>query len=247
MDRRLTLILAVFPVMMTISLTSLQAVSEESKRFNNLGMGLYEKAEYIAAAESFIRSLETDPTNFLAHYNLACTLTLLRGEYVPKDFEDEKLASFDIYLESILDHLKTAADINEHRKTRMLEDPDLYSLQSLLRFHQIAGRSLLRKEEAEIILPPVRWRLDYNHDFGKKNHFPEGTISFTTGGSFTAALWDEQARYKGTYYLHEGRVMLRYRSADGGMKSALGIFSKDGAIISGLGDEPVIMWNDVSE
>jgi tetratricopeptide (TPR) repeat protein len=233
--------------MFFFSVFAAAAVTEESKRFNNLGMGMYEQKNYIAAAESFLRSIETDPANFLAHYNLACTLTLLRQEHVPRVFRLEKCASFDIDLETIFNHLQKAADLNEHRKTRMLEDPDLLAVRSTLRFHQIAGRSLPRDGDARIILPAVIWRVDYQSAFRKNGLFPDGVVRFSADGRFRLELWKNKETITGTYSVSSGRLVFKYSRQSGTVQEVSAVLSEKGAVISGLAEEPLIMWNDTSE
>ena len=233
--------------MFCFSVFAAGAVTEESKRFNNLGMGMYEQKNYIAAAESFFRSIETDPANFLAHYNLACTLALLREEHVPRVFREGKRASFDIDLQTIFNHLQKAADLNEQRKARMLEDPDLLAVRGSLRFHQIAGRSLTREGDARAILPAVIWRVDYQSAFQKNGLFPDGAVRFSADGRFRLELWKNRETITGTYSVAGGRLVFRYARQSGTAQEVPAVLSEKGAVISGIAGEPLIMWNDTSE
>ena len=234
-------------ILMMYSSAAVGAVSEESKRFNNLGMGMYEQRQYIAAAEAFLRSVETDPTNFLAHYNFACTLSLLREEYVPQIFKKEHIASFDIDLQTILRHLKQAAELHEHRKVRMLEDPDLLAARSTLLFYQIAGMSLLRADDARVILPAVIWRLDYQSRFQEDGAFAAGAVSFSADGSFRLELWQSGETFTGSYSIRDGRLILQQKRDAGSTGGLHAVLSERGAVITGIGREPLIMWNDITE
>jgi len=223
------------------------AISEESKSFNDLGMGMYDQYDYIAAGESFIRAIETDPENFLAHYNLACAMSLLRKDYVPRDFRNKRFASFNIDADTILRYLERSVELDEHRITRMLEDPDLLSLHSSLRFHQIAGRSLTTPADANIILPAVSWRLDSGLDLSGETGLPEGMIAFDENGYFHLQLQNDGFIVSGRYSVQGRTLMCMVMSGKTMLNEVMGILSENGAVFTGLGESPLVMWNDTEE
>lgn len=119
-------------------------VSDHSIELNTLGYRAYQSGDLTEAARLFREAVEADDDNALAHYNLACTLALLR--------RSEPACEHDATQLTILNHLARAVELDEGRRTRMRQDADLDDLRNLLRFRildqgmpssEAATRSLL--------------------------------------------------------------------------------------------------------
>lgn len=205
---------------------------------------MYEEGDYTGASELFVDAIEADYTNFLAHYNLACAMALLRKQYNPCDFDPEGKQSFDIRIDSILKSLRTAAELNSGRKRRMLEDPDLNAVHTALEFHLIAGRSLNTAADARIILQEVLWRVDFEKPAGA---VADGAVEFAADGSFSIEFWEYGSKGSGRYQVENGRLKLFFESGDLGTGSIRGSFKDDRIVVTGLGRRPIIIWNDTRE
>ncbi len=230
------------------------AVNEQSKLYNNLGMEHYEKGDLIAACGAFHRAIAADRTNYLAHYNLACSLTLLRRDFDPKSFEEETGSGFSIGLDTIFRHLETAAGLHGGRKTRMLEDPDLQALHRTLRFHTLAGRTLTNPWHARTVLPAVNWSLFEEAPAGAQKKdpkkgwpVPDGTISFTLSGGFRLQLWSRGLEGTGSYRIENGRVLLRFEEGGFNREGAEAALGPEGADFGDLGGFAVKMRNPTAE
>ncbi len=116
------------------------AISGPSAALNGEAMDAYHAEDYARAAELFREALEKDGDNYLAHYNLACTLVLNRGD-----------------LAEIYRHLERAAELSPERRIRMGEDPDLKMLRTHRRFQAIRGFSLADRQERQILVPKLLW------------------------------------------------------------------------------------------
>ncbi len=235
---------------LTVPVFHTAGVSEKSKELNNRGMARYEEGDYTGASELFLEAVESDETNYLAHYNLACTMTLLRKDCNPWDFNPEGKYSFNIRMDSILEHLRKAAELDAGRKRRMLEDPDLNAVHTALEFHLIAGRSLGTTAEARIILQEVLWRIDFagrpaglNTEFGP----PEGTVSFAPNGTFRIEFYEYRSQGFGRYRVENGRLELVFTGGDLGKGRIYGTFEEDRIVVTGFKKGPLLIWSDTSE
>lgn len=226
---------------------TVSAVDPASVRLNNKGMDYYDQKDYSAACERFIEALEIDGSNYMAHYNLACTMCLLRKTWSPCGFYPESEVEFDIYMDTILYHLDRAAQLNEKRRTRMLEDPDLEIARTTLRFHQIAERSLTNDEDAKLIIPQVNWRLNKDTEVPGSWNLPSGTIGFTEDGRFTIELYEEEKFGKGRYKIEDGKIVFLFESGDFDVERFTGEITKNNIIIDELCENDLIIWSSTEE
>lgn len=60
-----------------LNFTSVFSQTVASKKLNSTGFDFYKAKNYKQAASSFAQSIEVDPTNYIAHFNLACTYSIL--------------------------------------------------------------------------------------------------------------------------------------------------------------------------
>lgn len=117
----------------------------DAQALNVAGMRCYDRGELGVAARHFRAALEKDPAHVLAHYNLACTLSLLRakGEICPND----------AYVGEILTHLRESVRLDERRRARLVADSDLESVHHTLGYLALAGKDLTRPPVLEAELP----------------------------------------------------------------------------------------------
>jgi hypothetical protein len=88
---------------------------EAAQRLNILGHEAYQAGRLVEAAALWHSALTIDPSHAIAHYNLACALSLLMP--AAPGGED--------YLASIVYHLKQSVVLRPDRIRRIGEDPDL--------------------------------------------------------------------------------------------------------------------------
>ena len=102
-----------------------------SSELNTLGYRCYKAGMLPEARHLFVLALRLDQNHALAHYNLACTLMLLRRAGL--------VCEHDATLRVVMHHLERAVAINPKRKKRMAEDADLDGLRDNLRYRMLAG------------------------------------------------------------------------------------------------------------
>lgn len=102
-------IITILLILLTGNLLFSQTSSND---LNNSGYYSYIAGDYYTAIQYFKKSIEADYSNHLAHYNLACTMSLLY-------FHDNQPISTIIY------HLEQAESIEETMIENILSDSDL--------------------------------------------------------------------------------------------------------------------------
>lgn len=235
---------------LTVPVFHTAGVSEKSKELNNRGMARYEEGDYTGASELFLEAVEADETNYLAHYNLACTMTLLRKDCNPRDFDPEGKYSFNIRMDSILEHLRKAAELDAGRKRRMLEDPDLNAVHTALEFHLIAGRNLDTTADARIILQEVLWRIDFaGRPAGRQTDLgpADGAVAFAPNGTFRIEFYEYGREGLGRYRVENGRLELTFTGGDLGKGRIYGTFEEDRIVVTGFEKGPLLIWSDTRE
>jgi hypothetical protein len=145
---------------------------QNSESLNSAGFGLYERKEYAEAIRFFREAAYLDPTNVYAHYNLACTLSLLRDsiwadpesdinyfEYVYAElyrgkynlYNKDRYASMhdEICRDEIYDHLTLAILQSERYLEKAPADSDLNGIHNHLRFERLMNN--IKDEQAKSI------------------------------------------------------------------------------------------------
>lgn len=102
-----------------------------SRELNTVGYRCYKAGMLPQAKHLFLLALRVDDNHALAHYNLACTLMLMRAAGAT--------CEHDATLGSVMHHLERAVAIDPKRRTRMKEDADLDGLRDNLRYRMLAG------------------------------------------------------------------------------------------------------------
>ena len=213
-------------------------------------MELYEQGRLLDACEVFLQSVQADESNFLAHYNLACSMTLLRKAYDPSSFQADTGRSFSITLETILEHLAKAVTLDNSRQTRMVEDSDLDALDSVLLFHRIAGRSLTNPWTARELLPRIHWSLwisGGSETASIADIPPDGTIHFYSSGGFDLQLWNGRRRGSGVYKVEQDRLLLRFEKGGFGTVETAGKILENGVLFDKFDGNPLFMGNTFRE
>jgi hypothetical protein len=136
---------------------------ENSQSLNSAGYGLYEKKDYAGAVRFFREAAYVDISNVYAHYNLACSLSLLRDSiwadpkkemsydmgiftdhyaavyqlYEPDDTYYDQPKSDEICRQEIFDHLALACLLDGRYLEKAFADQDLAGLRNTLRFKRL--------------------------------------------------------------------------------------------------------------
>lgn len=191
-----------------ISAGPVWAIDQESIDLNDRGMDYYYADEFIQAALFFLDAIDVDSSNYLAHFNLACTMCLIREKHGPCDVYGPN-GEFDVRRTTILYHLNRSVALKESRREKLFTDSDLTCMHSTLAFHVLAGRSLSDPDDVADILPAVTWTVEQE---GSNADIPSGVIDFFDDGSFEADIWglQEPITGTGTYRLVAGEVLLDF-------------------------------------
>jgi hypothetical protein len=134
-----------------------------SQSLNSAGYGLYEKKDYAGAVRFFREAAYADPSNVYPHYNLACTLSLIRDSiwadpdanmdyhhdynedyyatkyslYEPDDNYFGQADNDEICRNEIFEHLTLACLLDQKYPGKASDDQDLAGIQSTLRFTRL--------------------------------------------------------------------------------------------------------------
>jgi hypothetical protein len=112
--------------------------TSEAGRENNAAMTRYRAKDMEGAKEGFVRALASDGTHALAHYNLACVLSLS----LPDPMTTEVAQCDGPGPKAALYHLGRAVELDAKRRDRMREDSDLDKLRHFLAYDVIDGADL---------------------------------------------------------------------------------------------------------
>ena len=91
-------------------------ISKSSMRFNREGYAAYTRKDYATAVALFAKAIQADESNCFAHFNQACTLSLMYGR-------GERAA--DVFTE-IYWHLSHAIALDSHWLEKTFSDSDLH-------------------------------------------------------------------------------------------------------------------------
>jgi hypothetical protein len=135
-----------------------------SQSLNSAGYGLYERKDYANAIRFFREAAYVDPSNVYPHYNLACSLSLIRDSiwadpkkemsydtivwdkdyyadtyqlYEPEYTYYDQPKSDEVCRQEIFDHLALACLLDRQYLTKAPADRDLAGLHNTLRFKRL--------------------------------------------------------------------------------------------------------------
>ncbi len=147
--KKTAIICVLFVVFLFILHSAAHAAS--ARDLNTEGYELYKAGKYPEALALFKRSVAADPDYALAHYNLACTLGVLRKR------GPEAICRYDAYKSAILDHLEAALRLDPDTLTKVSGDPDLDPVRDTFRYLRIVGVSPDDEDDIRTILVHVTW------------------------------------------------------------------------------------------
>lgn len=151
-----------------------ERVDERSSLLNNEGMRRYKAKDYEAAARLFRDAIEADPDRPLPHYNLACTLALLRAA--------GKQCETDASVTELVSHLEDAIRLDKDRRAKAAKDRDFDSVRNRFAFQRALGLTSHDDAHARTLLVLPDW-----HGPNGAYHLPASGIDFHDDG--TAELW----------------------------------------------------------
>lgn len=176
-----------------------------AKEFNNQGYELYKQGKYENALKMFEKSIKTDDSFYLPHFNYACTL----GVLMKRKYEEW----YDRKEEAIL-HLQKVVDLNPSYVTKIKNDPDLDKLRKCFSYYMVIGLSTKKSSDVKQILCGLLW---YIEGLGIYQYI--GGASFFVDNSFrlwyyppkyyNSAFGSSNLEYKGTYSINGNRITLK--------------------------------------
>ena len=121
----------------------------DAVQLNTAGFRCYNEKNYGAAHDLFKASVANDDAYALAHYNLACTLALLR--------RSNQICDYQAYLDDVLHHLERAVALDPRRRDRMRTDKDLTEARTTVRYHLLDGADIHTEAGLAKVLPQLRF------------------------------------------------------------------------------------------
>jgi tetratricopeptide (TPR) repeat protein len=191
---------------------------------NGEGFQLYKAKKYAEAIEKFRAAIAADSNHALSHYNLACTLGLMRKQ--------KRTCEFDAYQSTVLDELEAAVKLDEGRRKRMQSDGDLESIRDTIRYQRLLGKDPARPSDGRALLVAVTWLGPAPGAFGNM-----AELDFTPAGTFTLSrkvMTDDGElkveKYKGTFSVTGSDVTLKLGAPLEGKKTLGGKLGADGKL-----------------
>ena len=143
-------------------------------KLNTSGFRAYKKKKFGLAAELFNKSVKADKTYAQAHYNLACTLSLLRAK--------GHVCEHDATQTTIIYHINKAIALNKKWIKKALKDKDLIAVHRTLGFQRLRGLSPSNAAHAKQLLQNVTWYFRTTADLQPQSKLVfkrNGTLVFT--------------------------------------------------------------------
>jgi tetratricopeptide (TPR) repeat protein len=215
-DRCRHLIVTLLLLLLTSNLLAENAIA-----LNTRGYQAYQAGDYAKALALFRQAVKEDPTYGQAHYNLACTLGVLR--------QTEGPCVHDAYLNQINDSLLATLRYLPSKRGKMLKDPDLIPVHSTFAWQKIRGLSTETTADVRQILVAVAW-------FGPAPgaHGPIGGFDFHEDGRFTHWYLDfsgeiSRQSKSGRYEVDANRVTFLFEGAPD--QNFEGTLTRDGLLL----------------
>jgi hypothetical protein len=194
-----------------------------SKDLNVQGLRLYKQKRYLEAVQLFEQAIAAEPRHALAHYNLACTLALLR-----KSGQGCKQGA---RRSVILGHLARAVEIDGTRRDRMKVDADLEDVRASFAYQVLTGLSPTKSSDVKAILQRIVW---VGPDAGV--YGPASYLRFNADGICELRILDAVEEkvnwkvFKGSYGVQDNRVELTLEKAFAARKTHRGTLQADGRL-----------------
>jgi tetratricopeptide (TPR) repeat protein len=209
-----------FTTIVLISILFVSAASRSARELNTEGYRLYQQKRYAEAMELFRKATEADSKYALAHYNLACTLAILRTVEGP--------CEHNAYRRTIIHHLREAVQLDPRRKSRLKSDPDLKPVHDTFGYQILLGLSLKNSSDVQTILTRVSWYGPSPGVYG-----PISGVRFKSNGKVALWVLDENARkkeYTGKYTVMGSRISIQLDQSLAGVRKFEGVLKENGVL-----------------
>lgn len=202
-----------------------QAEGKSVKQINSEGFELYKQGKYEDALIYFKKSFEADEAYYRAHYNYACTVSILYARDVCGYQED---------LESVFTHLEKTVQLKPEYKTKMRKDPDLKPLRQFYRFYMIAGYDVKEEKDLFEVLTSISWYGPKPGVYPANPVFKFNTDHSVKIGALTVSpdgmMGSEYEYQTGRYTLEGNKIRITLEKKTGNMNEIKARF-EDGKII----------------
>jgi tetratricopeptide (TPR) repeat protein len=240
MQKNIVLVLISF----FISLASF-SINKKSMELKQHGDTAFMKKEYFEAINLYRQAIDEDMSNYLAYYNIARTMCVLREQHDP--CQDYKAGNyeFDLQLNTIFAYLRQSINYSPETIRMMKKDTALECLHSTLEYHMHMGKELNKPVDLHTILPIINWKLNYEDETDWVK--PDGKINFTKELRFKLKLYDKEKEVTGKYSISPYHIKMRFDKIFLGKMQIWAIIQKNQFIISGLTENQIIIWNSIEE
>lgn len=221
-------------------LLSLLLAASPTADANAAGMKLYQAKKYAEAVEQFRKAVKAgEPAGAsvkeavqltrvraLAHFNLACTLALLR--------KAGKVCEFDAYRGTITSEVQEAIQLDPNRLEKALTDGDLTGIRDTLAFQSWKGLSPTREADLPKLLVATSWWSEGVGVFGST-----AQLAFTDRSvTITSLVLDAEGvplpkrqSVTGTWTLSGRALRLTFPTAPSGRQKVIeATFTEDGRL-----------------
>ncbi len=173
----------------------------EAKKLNSQGYNLYKQGKYRKALVLFNRARKSDRNYAVAHYNFACTASIISRKY--QCLNSDKMQRL-VTLDKVIEALNQSIRLDARRKAKSQTDPDLKALRNTYAYY----RNVLHySPNNNSQLRQILRRLDWTQAFGfYPHHGSPASIKFGSNTFTTTA--NNGSKKTGAYTLHHGLIKL---------------------------------------
>ncbi len=188
----------------------------KAKKLNAQGYHWYKQGRYTKALPLFNRARAADSSYAVAHYNFACTASILSRKY--QCLTSNQMQNM-VTLNKTVKALKQAIRLEPKRKAKSQTDPDLKALRKTYAYYRdVLHYSHRNNTQFQRILRGLDWTQAGNF---YAHHGKPVKLTFK-GNHVVTVRWNERSsdssetrdktRYKnGTYRVHGGKVTITYK------------------------------------
>ncbi len=135
--------------LLVVSLSAVGRSRDTAHELNSEGYALYKKENYPEAMAKFEQAAAADSSYATAHYNLACTMGILR--------KMNQACDYDVSRSRITAHLQKACELDPGRVRKMKSDPDLDVIRDTYVYQTLVGLDPKTSQGVTEIIRNVRW------------------------------------------------------------------------------------------
>ncbi|MBN2495321.1 MAG: tetratricopeptide repeat protein [Deltaproteobacteria bacterium] len=206
-------------ILLWLASASTASAQQSASQLSRAAKKLYKQKKYDKAAETLHKAIELDPNNAGAHFQLACTLGMLRKQ--------GKICEHRAFRSTILRHL-VRAKLSRREKRRIRRNAALQPVLDTVGYYRLMGLSVRKTADVETILRKVSWYGAPGPDgkpASKLRFMPKGKLELEIGSGA------ERATHTGSYFVRSNLVEVKLAKPVGDVGTLQGALKETGELV----------------